>query len=281
MARPIKSGLDYFPLDCQLNDKYELIEAEFGLTGFAVVVKLLQKIYAGQGYYCEWTNEVALLFSKKIGLGRNAVSEIVEASIKRGIFDGKLYEKYNILTSKEIQEVYLEAVSRRKKVEVKKEYLLIKYTQNNDNADNSGVNAYINPINDYINQQSKVKESKEKYSKGEKEIHISPHPQKSESSDLYSVKKYGKYKKVKLNDNQYSSLVKDFGKHKTDEYIRKVDEYCQQNGKYYNDYDLTIRKWIAEDKSKQAEPSYDLDEFDEFTINCVPKIEGRENTGSV
>ena len=125
-----KSGLEYFPLDVVLDDKFELIEAEFGLTGFAVIVKLFQKIYGGQGYYCEWTNEVALLFAKRIGLGGSVVSEIVAASIKRGIFSQELYDKYNILTSPGIQERYFEAVIRRKKVEVKKEYLLIKHTQN-------------------------------------------------------------------------------------------------------------------------------------------------------
>ena len=45
MPRPIKNGVDYFPLDVHLDKKFELIEAEFGLTGFAVVVKLLQRIY--------------------------------------------------------------------------------------------------------------------------------------------------------------------------------------------------------------------------------------------
>ena len=116
-----KSGLEYFPLDVVLDDKFELIEAEFGLTGFAVIVKLFQKIYGGQGYYCEWTNEVALLFAKRIGLGGSVVSEIVAASIKRGIFSQELYDKYNILTSPGIQERYFDAVIRRKKVEVKKE----------------------------------------------------------------------------------------------------------------------------------------------------------------
>lgn len=37
MARPLKQGLDYFPLDCQVDVKFELVEAEFGLTGFGVV----------------------------------------------------------------------------------------------------------------------------------------------------------------------------------------------------------------------------------------------------
>ena len=71
----------------------------------------------------------ALLFGKNVGLGGDAVSEIVRAAIKRGIFDSELYDKYQILTSRGIQERYFEAVSRRKEVEVRKEYLLIKSTK--------------------------------------------------------------------------------------------------------------------------------------------------------
>ena len=63
MARQTKSGIDYFPLDVSMNDSMKLIEAEFGLKGFAVVVKLWQKIYGGEGYYCEWTEEVDFNFT--------------------------------------------------------------------------------------------------------------------------------------------------------------------------------------------------------------------------
>lgn len=164
MSRPIKSGVDYFPLDCVLDQKFELIEAEFGLKGFAVIVKLYQKIYGEFGYYCEWTNEVALLFSRKIGEGCSAVSEIVSASIKRGIFDKDLYEKYGILTSRGIQERYFSAVSRRDQVEVKSEYLLVKVTQKKENVDKNPVNVCNNPENVCNNPQSKGKKSKVKNS---------------------------------------------------------------------------------------------------------------------
>ncbi|MDO4831340.1 MAG: DUF4373 domain-containing protein, partial [Clostridia bacterium] len=146
MARPAKVGLDYFPLDCVLDDKIELIEAEFGLTGFAVVVKLLQKIYGEQGYYCEWTKEVALLFARKCGVGGNVVSEIVASSLKRGIFNNDLFNRYEILTSRGIQKRYFEAISRRKQIEVKNEYLLIKVAQISETADNNSDNVDINSI---------------------------------------------------------------------------------------------------------------------------------------
>ena len=156
----MKNGIEYFPLEVYLDEKFELIEAEFGLTGFGVVVKLLQKIYGGQGYYIEWTNEVALLFAKRIGLGGSAVSEIVTAAIRRGIFDKTLYEKYGILTSSGIQKRYFEIVSRRKNVEVKKEYLLFCDDKFFKNVNILTENVNINAKNADISEQSKVKESK-------------------------------------------------------------------------------------------------------------------------
>ena len=164
MSRPLKDGVDYFPFDVALDEKFELIEAEFGLTGFAVVVKLYQRVYQ-RGYYCEWTNEVALLFGHRVGLGGNAVSEIVSAAVKRGIFDKDMFEKYHILTSRGIQKRYFEAVSRRKCVNVKKTYLLVDVTQSLPSANISWINDCNNPENVSDNQQSKGNKSKVNKSK--------------------------------------------------------------------------------------------------------------------
>ena len=163
----MNNGINYFPLNVHLDDKFELIEAEFGLKGFAIVVKLFQKIYGQRGYYCEWTEDVALLFGKNVGLGGDAVSEIVRAAIKRGIFDSELYDKYQILTSRGIQERYFEAVSRRKEVEVRKEYLLIKVDQIYKNVRILNENVNISSKNVNISEQKKVEESKAKEKKVE------------------------------------------------------------------------------------------------------------------
>ena len=157
-------GIPWFPFDVHLDDKFELIEAEYGLTGFAVVVKLLQKIYGGQGYYCEFTKDVALLFSKNVGVGYNVVSEIVSASIRRGIFDKDIYEKYGVLTSKGIQTRYFEAVNRRINVEVKKEYLLVQVDQKYKNVNILSGNVNILGENVYRNGQSKEEYSREENS---------------------------------------------------------------------------------------------------------------------
>ena len=163
-----KSGIDYFPLDVILDEKFDLIEAEYGLTGFGVIVRLLQEIYGKAGYYIEWTTEVALLFARKVGLGGNVVSEIVEASIRRGMFDREKYDKYHVLTSRGIQKRYFEAVSRRKVLEVDENILLVDVALLCPNVDIRAKNVNIFSENANIPKQSKVEERRVKESKEEK-----------------------------------------------------------------------------------------------------------------
>lgn len=152
-------GVKYFPLDIHMDDNVKLIEAEFGLKGFAILVKLYQKIY-GVGYYCEWTNEVALLFAHECGMSESAVSEIVSALIRRGIFDSQMFEKYHILTSEGVQKRYLQIVKRRLSVDFKKEYLLLDDASRYQNVNISSGNVCRTEENTYSFPQSKGKKSK-------------------------------------------------------------------------------------------------------------------------
>ena len=54
---------------------------------------------------------------------------------------------------------------------------------------------------------------------------------------------FGEYGHVMLTDEQLKKLNADYGEEATRQAIKKVDEYCQQNGKRYKDYNLTLRKW--------------------------------------
>ncbi len=159
-----KVGLDYFELDCQLEEKVRLIQAEFGLKGFAVVVKLYQKIYGEFGYYCEWNDDSLLLFMSENGLSsdnKNLISEIVSACIRRNIFSERLFKEFGILTSHGVQTRYLNATVRRGRVDLKKEYLLISVGKNCKNVVINEINADRNPINVCKNPQSRVEKSKE------------------------------------------------------------------------------------------------------------------------
>ena len=166
MARPLKEGLDYFSLDCYMDSKMKLIQAEYGLKGFAIVVKLWQMIYREHGYYSEWNDEKALLFAYEecSDCGVKLLNEIVETCFRRDIFSEKLFRKYRILTSSGIQKRYFLAVDRRRKNEVKEEYLLVEFGQKQVNEAKTPVNVSKNSVNADNNTQSKVKESKYYYS---------------------------------------------------------------------------------------------------------------------
>ena len=159
MARPVKEGLDYFELDCHMDEKIRLIQAEFGLKGFAVVVLLFMEIYGGKGYYMSWNEDALLLFALhncgSAGDNKNLIQEIVTACIKRDIFSKELFEKYQILTSSGIQKRYINAVARRENVNLKKEYLLVSDNKKTVNVNKNAVNVNRNSKNDGNNTQSR------------------------------------------------------------------------------------------------------------------------------
>lgn len=170
MARPQKQGLEYFPLDVDMDqdDKLFFIEAKHGLTGFAIVIRLLMQIYK-EGYYKHYSDDKdAFLLAKRLSVDVNVINNVVNDCINEDFFNRNLYEKYSILTSKGIQKRYLEACTRRKEVGIIKEYCLID-PKNYKNI----VFEYINAVNVDINPdkcditpaetpQSKVKESIER-----------------------------------------------------------------------------------------------------------------------
>jgi hypothetical protein len=172
MARPQKSGLDYFPLnvDIDIDDKISLIESEHGIVGFGIIIKMFCKIY-GNSYFYQWGEKEQLLFSKRVNVDIKDVNACINSAIKWELFDEKTYKKYGVLTSIAIQKRYSEAISRRKAIDIIENYWLIdmpkldKTTITVINVDTNEKNVYINSENADNNPQSKVKESKEKKSK--------------------------------------------------------------------------------------------------------------------
>jgi predicted phage replisome organizer len=74
--------------------------------------------------------------------------------------------------------------------------------------------------------------------------------------------KHGEYGHVLLTEKQYRKLSDDYGEEATKLAIKKVDEYCQQYGKRYTDYNLTLRKWGYDGiKTKKTSGNSDLDEW--------------------
>lgn len=168
-----KVGIESFLLDCHTNDNMAEIEAAYGIKGFAVIVKLWQKIYSDKGYYCEWIERSPLLFLSQwfggnSGVDLNLINQVVNHAIKIGIFNESMFSKYAILTSERIQRQYFEVVKRRTEIEVIDEYLLVSVANFKGNVNIIGKNVCRNKENVCKNSTSKVKESKVKESKENK-----------------------------------------------------------------------------------------------------------------
>ena len=128
MATMIK-GLSFFPLNTNFfeNEKIEIINAKYGLEASAVMIKLLCKIY-NNSFYIKWDETICKVFTKQCGTRFNSskVWKIIDEMINLTFFDKSSFEKHGILTSKKIQEIFFEAISRRKRFDCKNvEYLLI------------------------------------------------------------------------------------------------------------------------------------------------------------
>jgi len=173
-GRPIKQGLDYFPLNVDFftDDKIEYVTARFDEKGELIAIKLLCSIYKN-GYYTDWNDDKALIFAKRAGNGisPSLASDVVYELVKRGFFDGSIFNSFAILTSRGIQKRYLKAVTERAEIEIISDYWLIEMPKSTSrqniiiNLPNNSINLPNNSINLPENAQSKVKESKAKNSK--------------------------------------------------------------------------------------------------------------------
>jgi hypothetical protein len=165
-GRTNKSGLDYFPFNVDFfqDDKIEFVTARFDEKGEIIAIKLLCLIYKN-GYYYEWNEDTALLFSKRAGrnVSPSCANEVVNELVKRGFFDKSLFNSLGVLTSKGIQRRFLQAISERKEVEIISNYWLLDVPKNTKNTTFS-ISLPINSISLPINEQSKVKKSKVKKS---------------------------------------------------------------------------------------------------------------------
>ena len=171
MARPVKKGLDYFPLDVVLGGGMEDINCEYGKLGEMVVISLWQRIYRSS-YYIEYNEKKLRLYAKEFcgqletlfggdgSCGRGIFDAIVQLAAECGIFDRGLLEREGILTSKKIQEIYLEAKKKSKTVAIDEKFRLV---EDADCARGAGLE-FSGAFSEKT-PQSKVKKNKSKVNK--------------------------------------------------------------------------------------------------------------------
>ena len=167
MARPTVKGVEYFPLNVNfINDlKVRKLLLSCGAEAIAVLIYLLSTIYKDEGYYVEIHEDEIDLIALDVNVTPEFVLEVINKACEVRLFDVNLYNNFNILTSKGIQERYLKITERRKNSVVITQFNLINVYNNLINVNNNLINVDNNSVNVYKSTQSKVKESKVKKSK--------------------------------------------------------------------------------------------------------------------
>ena len=106
MTRTKNSGINEFPLSVDFfdNPKICAVTVEHGIKGQAAAIMLLCAIYRN-GYFIEWTPENYITILKELpGIKVKKMQKIVETLVEWGFFDRSLFEKHQVLTSREIQQ---------------------------------------------------------------------------------------------------------------------------------------------------------------------------------
>ena len=172
MGRTKEPGIDFYSVKCNhiSNRKIRLLINEFDSNGYWIWQCLLSEGYATKGYYYDCDDREALeLFATDVCKKQvSLVEEVIAGCIRRGLFDESVFNMFGCLSSKHMQEMYVEATKerRRKGTEIIfiQEFLLVDLTEENRNISIIPWNKDILPRKNRIipgkNPQSKVKESK-------------------------------------------------------------------------------------------------------------------------
>lgn len=118
MARPLKKGLSYFPLDTDfLSDrKIQRLSQKYGCNGISIYIATLCEIYRENGYYVNYNPDFCFDIGFTLHLGEELVQEVIGYCVQIRLFDSKLMEFSQTLSSAAIQRRYREVYRRNQPV---------------------------------------------------------------------------------------------------------------------------------------------------------------------
>ena len=168
-------GINYFPVGVNFMEEnaMEVIEAKYGIKGSAIVLKLLCKIYK-EGYFIRWDEEQCLIFAYKVEreVQTGEVQGIIVILFIKGILDRSSCQENGILTSENIQKVWMEATKRRKRELSELPYLMVKTEKENDKPEKESGKPDNASTQQEIEQPKPLKEGKAAVGTGD--VAVSP-----------------------------------------------------------------------------------------------------------
>lgn len=126
MARPQRTGLDYFPFDTDFFEDIKIRKLIRYQTARAIsVYALLLCLIYRNGYFMLWDKELSFILSEKLGFEQAYIQEVINSCVNIGLFSKPLYENDKVLTSESIQKRFFSAYkSARRRAPVDCRYVI-------------------------------------------------------------------------------------------------------------------------------------------------------------
>lgn len=280
MARPLRNGLLYFPLDVDFfqDVKIRILKGRYGTDGIGVYLYLLCEIYK-KGYYTILNEDLILCVANDLGLSEDKTRQIISFLLSRSLLceikESKLARPDTVITAVSVQRRYQEAMKGLKRdVAVEAEYWLLKsdetlsfikmHPQNSKSLKNDSKSTR--------NSSKSVKNSLKERKGKEKKLNDTERQERAQD-----------FSKVILTNEEREELVRLSDCLTVERYIHNLSGWQQENGKVSKNAYGTIKRFIEEDRAKIKEkppknesPSYDIEKWEEFALNYDP---GYRNKG--
>lgn len=264
MARPEKSGLDYFPVDVDIISERKLrkVKMKYGYLGFCVYFSLLTLIYKDKGYYLDYSDKDIVVWDildhlqGKYQPYAETIADVIEDLVACGLFSGDHFNS-KILTSKRVQETYYKATVDRKSIDIDDKIWMLSVDEMTNLSVRSVIlQKFINQPNNVVNRpNNEVNQTNNSESKVNKSITTTTSRAREETEipDMEEVKRY-------FSDNHIDADAEQF-------YL-----YNQSKNPSFKDWRLYASAWGKIEKHKNVRTSskagktnqkigFDLDEF--------------------
>lgn len=264
MARKAEPGIAYFPMNTDIigHNKVKLIISDFGAKAWAVLIPLWCKIYREKGYWIDWEDEdMRLLFAQdECKCDLSFVNEVVARCLKRGLFDQAVFDGFGVLTSDRIQENYLEAKKRQKKVEMIAEFLVLDesvYTLH-DNVYIIELNVDIISKNVNTSTQSKSKrriKEKEEGDSAKADVYTTEDRERFKAFQEWVLRYAHNVSRLKepFTISEYLKLKERFSQTQVQDLLIKMHNYKPLLTKNVSAY-LTLINWSQREYNQSPEP---------------------------
>ena len=204
---------------CSHKKTIYILEQKYGNNGYAFWFKLLEMLGSTEGHYLDLNNDTTWEFLQaKTHIEADLCTEILNLLAKLEAIDPELWNEKIVWSQNFVDGITDAYKNRRVEIPVKPDNYIQKPRQ-------AIVSTGDNPQTKL--EESKVKESKEKYAEY-----------------------------VKMTDAEYQKLLTAFGEKSTLERIEKLSLYKGSTGKKYASDYMTILAWDRKDKEKeQSKPT--------------------------